>query len=96
MNQTYGEMLGDWVKGGRTPVIIHHGSLQWDLWEKYYHQFEVNFVLLLLGEGRKSWTVPAHDPGSFDMRFNEEIGRRKMAAKAGREFSMPKVKGNAL
>lgn len=95
MSKRYGEMLTDWVKAGGTGVVIHEKTHQWEQWILYFHQFEVKFVMLLL-EGRKSWTVPAHDPMVFDGRFNPEIGRRKMGAAASRDFSMPRMRGNEL
>lgn len=51
--------------------VIHHGEPQWDEWLAYWRWLGCMWVVHLVeGEGRKSFTVPAHFPSQFDPRFN--------------------------
>lgn len=54
---------------GKTDIpVIHHGQQQWDEWIAYYEWLKVHWVLAIVRE-RKSWTVPALFPSTFDPRF---------------------------
>lgn len=72
----YGELVTSWAETGGKPVIITQGGREWEAWELYYYQMDVQFALDLM-KGRNAWTVPSEFPGQFDQSFDPRRGRIK-------------------